>query len=416
MKKLTETVDKYIIYHKLVYLFLMISFTINLFRFMAIPFLTLFLTSKFDVSASQVGLLVGTPALIQLGLSVFLSGITEKMKLKWATISSLLLPTVGMIGYISLDQFYLIFLSSVISGVGWSVYNPLIMSALAKYSDENQVDHVFGLHYWVFNLGGVLGPLIGVYIGAGQSIAPFYFFIIALMLMALIVFFMIPAKEQVSRNDTVTKKGTFLKELKQVITDKRAIYLFLAYFSIFFIEVQFETNFPIYLRNHFGETGTKIVGWTLSAMTVTVLITQPISLRMLKKITPVRLFLSSSVIYVIGLFVFTFSGWTFMFLSAAILISLGEVIGVPKMQALNAKIAPVHLKTTYFAFVTMGGNLAFFLGPILGGLLLPFKNGLLLFALLIILGAVSGVFASISQTNHDRGLNRKQNKAGVLSN
>src|SRR5699024_12419938 len=92
------------------------------------------------------------------------------------------------------------------------------------------------------------------------------------MLMALIVFFKITAKEQVSRNDTVTKKGTFLKELKQVITDKRAIYLFLAYFSIFFIEVQFETNFPIYLRNHFGVTGTKIVGCMLLAMTCNVLI------------------------------------------------------------------------------------------------------------------------------------------------
>src|SRR5699024_11970564 len=97
-----------------------------------------------------------------------------------------------------------------------------------------------------------------------------------------------------------------------------SIYLFLAYFSIFVIEVQLETNVPMCLRNQFGETGTKIVGWMLSAMTVTVLIIQPISLKMLKKITPVRLFLSSSVIYVIGLFVFTFSGWTFMFLSAAI--------------------------------------------------------------------------------------------------
>lgn len=351
---------------------------------MAIPFLTLYLSDQTSLNLFLIGLIVGIPALVQLCLSLFASSVIQKTSMKFGISISLLLPMFGLLGYITFDSFALLFLSSVISGIGWAVYNPLIMTALTDFSSDDSLDDVMGINYWMINLGGGLGPLIGVYIGAGESGLPFVLFAGVLIILFFLVQMMLPSKQKKSLEPVIKKNdNNFLRDIFSVVFDIKNFTVFSIYFLLFFIEVQFSTNVPIYLRSEYGAKGTELVGWILSAMTFTVIIAQPFTMKFLKRLSTKFIFLISTFLYCLGLTIFSFSEVALLFIVAAVFIALGEVVGVPKLQALNAKNAPEGKKTTYFAFIGMGGNLAYFLGPPVGSLLLPIFEGQLLFIVLI---------------------------------
>lgn len=314
--------------------------------------------------------------------------------MKFGISISLILPMFGLLGYITFDSFALLFLSSVISGIGWSVYNPLIMTALTDFSSDESLDDVMGINYWMINFGGVLGPLIGVYIGAGESGLPFLLFGGVLIILFFLVQMILPGKQKKS-SESPSKKhdNNFLKDIFSVVFDIKNFTVFSIYFLLFFIEVQFSTNVPIYLRSEYGTEGTKLVGWILSAMTLTVIIAQPFTMKILKMLSTKIILLISTLLYCLGLTIFSFSEVAVLFILAAVFIALGEVVGVPKLQALNAKNAPVGKKTTYFAFIGMGGNLAYFLGPPIGSFLLPVFGGQLLFIVLICCAILYGLLA-----------------------
>ncbi|MEN2666831.1 MFS transporter [Listeria aquatica] len=388
--------------NKITFFYLIISFAINFLRFMSIPFLMIYLSNRLTISVASIGFIIGIPSAIQLLIGLFAANVIDRISFKWGTIFSLLFPMLGILGYIIFTNFYMLILSATISGIGWSIYNPIIMTALSNTTKTEYIDSVMNINYWATNLGGVLGPIVGVFIGAGNTPTPFIIFSVILLLISIVAYIIVPhdLKPKID-----SKKTSPFHDFLTIVKDRRAVLLFLAFFCIFFIEVQYETSFSLYLKNLFGSTGVKLVAAMLSIMTFTIIIVQPFITLISKKVKTPLLLCIGVFFYIGATCLFFFSKITFLIFVSAVLFALGEIFIAPKLQGITAKIAPPYLQTTYFSFVTMGGNLAYFLGPPVGNFLLT-ANSFYLFTFILIMISTLLFSSFFSVKNLEQSLNK----------
>lgn len=171
--------------------------------------------------------------------------------------------------------------------------------------------------------------------------------------------------------------------------------MFFSFFSINFIEVQYNTNFALHLTE-VTKDGPNALASMMIAMTATILILQPISIKISKFVKLNVQLIIGSIFYTVGILIFGFSFSVSIFILSAILLAIGELIIAPKIQVLTGKSAPEELQTTAFAFTTMGGNLAFFLEPTLGGLLYEESFRSIFIPFIVIIGISTGITAMVA--------------------
>ncbi|MFJ1626470.1 MFS transporter [Marinilactibacillus psychrotolerans] len=396
MKKISLTnLNKY------TYFFLSTSFIITFFRFLSMPFLTIFLSYTTYFSTAQIGLIIGIPGLIQLILGVIASNIIDYFSDKFSIILSILLPACGMLGYIFFDSYVLMLFSSVVCGIGWSIYNPLLMSCLMRYSNGNS-DIIIEINYWIINLSGAIGPLVGALLSDGKSEFPFFLFSGALFFLAISTLILFPYKRKkklLEEKQDSPQLSAVIENLKNDILilckSKASLFLFFSFFSINFIEAQYNTNFALHLTE-VTKDGPNALASMMIAMTATILILQPISIKISKFVKLNVQLIIGSIFYTVGILIFGFSFSVSIFILSAILLAIGELIIAPKIQVLTGKSAPEELQTTAFAFTTMGGNLAFFLGPTLGGLLYEESFRSIFIPFIVIIGISTGITAMVA--------------------
>ncbi|MFL2072236.1 MFS transporter [Marinilactibacillus psychrotolerans] len=396
MKKISLTnLNKY------TYFFLSTSFIITFFRFLSMPFLTIFLSYTTYFSTAQIGLIIGIPGLIQLILGVIASNIIDYFSDKFSIILSILLPACGMLGYIFFDSYVLMLFSSVVCGIGWSIYNPLLMSCLMRYSNGNS-DIIIEINYWIINLSGAIGPLVGALLSDGKSEFPFFLFSGALFFLAISTLILFPYKRKkklLEEKQNSPQLSAVIENLKNDILilckSKASLFLFFSFFSINFIEAQYNTNFALHLTE-VTKDGPNALASMMIAMTATILILQPISIKISKFVKLNVQLIIGSIFYTVGILIFGFSFSVSIFILSAILLAIGELIIAPKIQVLTGKSAPEELQTTAFAFTTMGGNLAFFLGPTLGGLLYEESFRSIFIPFIVIIGISTGITAMVA--------------------
>lgn len=387
--------------NKYTYFFLSTSFIITFFRFLSMPFLTIFLSYTTYFSTAQIGLIIGIPGLIQLILGVIASNIIDYFSDKFSIILSILLPACGMLGYIFFDSYVLMLFSSVVCGIGWSIYNPLLMSCLMRYSNGNS-DIIIEINYWIINLSGAIGPLVGALLSDGKSEFPFFLFSGALFFLAISTLILFPYKRKkklLEEKQNSPQLSAVIENLKNDILilckSKASLFLFFSFFSINFIEAQYNTNFALHLTE-VTKDGPNALASMMIAMTATILILQPISIKISKFVKLNVQLIIGSIFYTVGILIFGFSFSVSIFILSAILLAIGELIITPKIQVLTGKSAPEELQTTAFAFTTMGGNLAFFLGPTLGGLLYEESFRSIFIPFIVIIGISTGITAMVA--------------------
>lgn len=386
-------------YAKMIYLYLAISFSVTLLRFAALPFLLLFLLNTQRYTTTEVAFLLMLSPLVQLCVILFSANLIEHLSVRWATIAALLLPMCGYLLVVQVHSYHLLIFALVLAGIGWAIYNPLVMATLTKYATDEQLNDVMGLHYWVACIASALGPLLGVILGAGSSALPFYCFSLGLLILAVSVRIAVPATKSTSTDEK--RRLQFFSDMRTILTDKAARYLFGAFFFTAFIGVQFESSFALHLKQLFGAAGVAQLAVFLTTMTLTTVCLQPLFIIWLKKVSTTRLLLLDSLLYACGIALFYWSNRSYAVIIVGIVLALAALLGTPRLLSLNARLGPPELKTSYFAFTTLAAQLAFFVGPVVGLSIYQYQTALL-FYVLIGCALLYGLCAIKSQTELTR--------------
>jgi len=364
----------------------------NVTRFMAMPFMAIYFSEKLNLNPSEVGILVGISPLSSLIFSILGGRLGDKFGVHRMYPVALIVPAISLVGYITVPNYYAIAVFSVFAGIGWAIYNSTSNAILAIHAPESHTEKIFSYNYWGINLGGALGPLIGVaVIGGGNYEIPIGLFAFVLLLIAgtMLLLFKKTGAILQDQHNIEEKKDTNVKGsvFKQLFKDRTLILMTISSFLIYFIEAQDDSNFAQFLNGSF-ENGLQIFGTLVSMMTGIIVIVQPIMAQYIDRMNSNISFIFGNSLYFIGfLSLFFLHNQTWSWYVAFALITLGEIIVAPKKQAIMAKSAPRQFKATYFSIIYAGGNLAYAIGPWIGGLLLTHVGVRYLLLLLMVVTA-----------------------------
>jgi MFS family permease len=334
------------------------------------PFFALYITSKFNVGMSEVGVLFAL-FFVSSAIGTTLGGaLTDRWGRKRMIIFSLLsssLSTVLMGLVDTLSAFYVL---ALVSGIFTDTGGPAYEAMTADLLPESKRAQGFGIIRVALNLAVAIGPLIGGLLATRSYLLLFVIDAIVSAVVALLVFLYLPetkprAKVGAPRESlAATFRGYF-----QVLRDKTFMLFFGACILSTLVYMNMNTTLGVYLRD---EAGVAEAGYglliSLNALMV-VFLQFPIT-RRIEDRPPMIMMAVGTALYAIGFALYGFVSTYFYFAVAMAIITVGEMIVIPVARALTANLAPEDMRGRYMAVFGFSWGIPFAVGPYLAGLIM----------------------------------------------
>jgi MFS family permease len=128
------------------------------------PFFSLYLTQKFEVGMTQVGVMLGL-----FSLSGFIGGmiggaLSDRFGRRGVIIFGTLASALSSIAFGVANQFWIFYVLAVVVGLPSRMAGPAYMAMIADVLPEEQRSEGFGIQRVVINMAWIIGPLIGAFL------------------------------------------------------------------------------------------------------------------------------------------------------------------------------------------------------------------------------------------------------------
>jgi MFS family permease len=342
--------------------------------FLLFPFFALYITKKFDVGMTQVGILLAVFSIFGFVGSFVGGALTDRLGRRGMIIFSLLtsaFSTLAM-GFVnSLEAFYLIAaISGIFSNTGGPAYNAIVGDLLPEQKRATG----FSIIRVAFNVSAAIGPAIGGLLAARSYLALFVTDAIISSIVAVIVFFTIPETKP------ELKPGTEQETIKQsfkgyllVFRNGAFVMFVLASVLAWMVYMNFNTTLGVYLRDSHGipESG---YGALISMNAIMVVALQFWITKKLEKYPSMLMMAAGTLLFSFGFAMYGVFNNYIWFMIAMAIITIGEMITVPIANAEVINFAPEDMRGRYNAVYGLAWSLPFMVGPYLAGLLMDNYN------------------------------------------
>ncbi|RME41840.1 MAG: MFS transporter [Caldilineae bacterium] len=334
------------------------------------PFFSLYITAKFGVGMTEVGVIFGLFSVASIAGGFLGGALTDRLGRKVVLILGLLISAgtslvMGLVG--SLPLF---FAAAVLVGLFANASGPASQAMVADLLPEEQRTQGFGIWRVIANLAVTFGPAIGGLLASYDFLYLFLSDAILSTVTAVILFFsMRETKPQPHPDETPqTMSQTFagyVVPLRDV-----AFTLFVgATMLMVTVYMQMNTTLAVYLRDVHG-TSEQAYGYIISLNAAMVVLFQfPIS-RWMARFRPMTMMVAGSVLYAVGFAMYGFVSAYVLFLLAMVVITTGEMLTAPTGQALAARFAPEDMRGRYLAIYGFSWGIPAAVGPLLAGLIM----------------------------------------------
>ena len=338
--------------------------------FMLYPFFALYLTKKFDIGMSTVGLVFAVFAVSGFVGSALGGALTDRMGRKGVIIFSLILSSLSALGMGFAPTLAIFVAVSVIVGTLSSIGGPAHEAVLADLLPENKRAEGYGIIRVVFNLAVIIAPAVAGLLIAKSYILLFIVDAVISLISATIVIFFLPETKPLAHPDakpesmsqTFRGYGKVFKDIPFVA------FIFMSIMTAL-IYVNFNSTLGVFLRDvhQVPEIG---YGYLISMNAIIVVFFQFWVARKLEKYKPMLMVALGTALYGLGFAMYGFTSTYFMFAVAMIVITIGEMVVSPFQQSLVASFAPEEMRGRYMAVSHLSWGMAFAIGPYFAGLLL----------------------------------------------
>ena len=346
------------------------TFIDTLGRTMLNPFLMLYVTKRFDVGMTEVGMLFGLMSITGTIGRMLGGALTDRLGRKWMVIFGLVVSGLSSLAMGVVGTFDLFFIVVLFVGLVASIGGPAQGAMIADILPEEKRTSGFGIFRVVANLSWVLGPVIGGLLAMRSYMPLFIADAVASTLTAGIVFLAINETRPTSRaaKSEQTMGQTFVGYLN-VLQDTTFILFIGACILMTTGYLQIYTTLGVYLRDTHG-IAEQAYGWLMSMNAATVVLLQiPIS-RQIEKRRPMLMMALGTLLYAVGLGTYGLVSSYAPFVIAMLIITIGEMVVMPTAQAMVAKIAPEDMRGRYMAIWGFGWSIPSAVGPLLAGLIM----------------------------------------------
>ena len=217
------------------------------------PFFALYVTKKFNVGMTEVGVLFAI-FFISGFIGAFPGGaLTDRFGRKGIIIFSLIATSFStlLMGFVNEFQFFLTvaFISGIFTDVGGPAYEAVFMDMLP----EEKRASGFGIRRVAFNLAIVFGPMIGGFIAARSYLALFIIDAIVSAIVALIVYMIIPETKPVAEEgkEQESTAQTFKGYLRVLKDGKFMAFTFVCLLT-WLVYMNMNTTLGVFLRDQHG--------------------------------------------------------------------------------------------------------------------------------------------------------------------
>ena len=334
------------------------------------PFLALYVTQKFNVGLTQVGLIFGMWSISSLVGSMIGGALADRFGRKVVIVFGLLSSafTGILMGLVTdLREFYIL---ALVSGIFSDIGHPAQQAMVADLLEGDQRAEGFGVIRVVQNLATTIGPAIGGILAGYSYLLLFIIDAIASTITALIVLSAIPETKPMEIEGV--KKESMMKTIigyREVAKDR----LFVAFIFVTIIIVsvysQMYSSLSVFLYQVHA-VPVRVFGYMMSMNAGMVVIFQFWITKRLKKFQPMLMMVLASALYGIGFVMYGFVNAYTLFFAAMAIITVGEMIHIPVAQTLAAFFAPEAMRGRYMAAYGLGWAIPNSVAPLLAGLVM----------------------------------------------
>jgi MFS family permease len=366
--------------------------------FMLYPFFALYLTQKFDIGMSTVGLVFALFSVSGFIGSALGGAITDRFGRKGVIISSLVLSALSALA-MGLSPTLAIFVGiAVVVGLLSSIGGPAHEAVVADLLPPEKRAEGYAIIRVVFNLAVVIAPATAGLLIARSYLLLFIVDAVISLIAAAIVLFALPetkpaavaGAKQESMGSTFAGYGRIFKDLPFLAFVIVSVLMTLVYTNM-------NTTLGVFLRDRHALPAAGY-GLLLSLNATMVVLLQFWIARRLERFKPMLMMALGTAFYAIGFAMYGFVSTFVMFAAAMAVITIGEMIVSPFGQALVASFAPDDMRGRYMAVSGLSWGLSFAIGPYLAGVVLDGADPTLLW----VACGVIGLFAAIGFVVLDR--------------
>ncbi|MGG1658426.1 MDR family MFS transporter [Brevibacillus sp. NRS-1366] len=358
--------------------------------FMTLPFLGIYLGKVKGIDPAMVGAILAVSLLVGT-ISSFAGGaFSDRLGRYPVMITAMGAWSFVLIGFAFASDTWIFFVLSALNGLFRNVFEPTARALLADVTPEDRRTDAFNARYFAINMGGAIGPLVGLKLGAGSSssLLPFLvsaiiFAVYALVLVVLMIMYKQKVKEK-------SASVTMNQMARIVFTDKVFLYFLLGNVFVAGAYSHLDTT----LSQYIGHDRVEAYSFLFVVNTLSVLVFQYPLARLMKRFSSLAALKAGCLLFGLGLFGFGMFDHLFMLALSMVVFTIGEILCFVIGDVLIGQIAPEHLRGAYYGasgFAFIGQSVCAWVGGILLQQL-GFGQGPVIFAILMLLTFIAFPF------------------------
>ena len=334
------------------------------------PFITLYITSKFNVGMTEVGVVFGLVAITTVVGNILGGALTDRFGRKVLVIYGLLISALVNVVLGLATAIWQIYVLAALIGIFGNLAGPAHGAMVADLLPEERRAQGYGIMRVVFNLAVTIGPAVGGLLATRSYMLLFVCDAVSSTITAIIVALAIretkPETPEGEPEETVVQS---ISGYRDVLRDVAFLLFIGASVLLSFVYMQMNTTLGVYLRDvhSLPEQG---FGYLLSMNAAMVVLFQFPITRRIARYRPLILMAVGALLYAIGFGMYGFVSTYPLFVVAMIILTTGEMVVAPNSQALVAKFAPEDMRGRYMAVSGFSGLIPMAVGPLVAGMIL----------------------------------------------
>jgi MFS family permease len=358
--------------------------------YMVWPFLAVILYQKFALTATQVGLVLSSAAIISVFVSFIGSGLSDRFGRHQLMYASGILYVISFSLLAEVDSISGYVVVITLCSIATAIWRPLTSAMIGDIiSDVKTRELAMQSLYFAVNVGCALGPIVGVWFGLTGEQSSFYITAVAFACLLVLLYWGFSHQGLTTKKNAkkVNKKiantshsASFKQTLSVLFADKLLQCLIFANILCMFIYAQMDSSLIQYLTRAQVPNLLELISSLIFTNALVIISTQFLLLKLMAHLSLIRriqlglVLLMCSQIWLAVNPLDLFWGW----IGAIVVMSLAEAILFPTMNVHIDRLAPDHLRGAYFGAASFY-DFGFAIAPLGGGIILDNFGGFWLF-------------------------------------
>ena len=398
---LEKTKKVYNEYPRAFWIYNLIVFIDRLGGFMLYPFFALYLTQKFNIGMSTVGILFAIFSISGMVGSALGGALADRMGRKVVIIISLVLSSLSALGMGFAPTLGIFIAVVAIVGTLSSIGHPAHEAVVADLLPPEKRAEGYGIIRVIFNLAVIIAPPIAGLLISRSYLTLFIVDAVISLIAATIVILALPeTKPKAHAHAKLESMKQTFAGYGRVFKDTRFVAFIGVTVMMTLVYMNMNSTLGVFMRDQHGMPALSF-GSLLSLNAVIVVLFQFWVARRLEKYRPMLMMAAGSLLYAIGFAMYGFVPTFALFVVAMIIITIGEMIVSPFQQSTVASFAPEDMRGRYMAVSGLTWSIAFTIGPYFAGLILDSPNPNLLWIICGVIGMMATLgFIILNKVHH----------------